>query len=154
MPSIAVLLKQEIVRLSRREVRSQMQATKRASAQYRRDIASLKRELGALTRQIALLLREALHKPPAIPSRSSVLKVRFVPKGLRSQRNRLGLSAEDYGKLVGVSAQSIYNWELGHTAPRAETLVAIAALRGVSKRAARARLEQMSAKTAKGSRRR
>jgi DNA-binding transcriptional regulator YiaG len=148
MPNIGALLKQEITRLSRREVRGQVQTTKKASAQYRRDIAALKRELGTLKRQVALLQRHAPGTPPAMQSDSTGTKVRFVAKGLRSQRSRLGLSAENYGRLVGVSAQSVYNWEQGHTTPRAGQVTAIAALRGIGKREAEARLEQKGTKSA------
>ena len=45
MPNIAALLKQEITRLARREVRAQVQATKKASTQYRRHIAALRARL-------------------------------------------------------------------------------------------------------------
>jgi DNA-binding XRE family transcriptional regulator len=122
MPNFSALLKQEIVRLSRREVRAQVQSTKKASAQYRRHIAALKRQVAALERQTALLQRWLLGTPPAVSTSSTTRKVRFVVKGLRSQRNRLGLSATDYGSWVGVSAQSVYNWEQGRTSPRAEQL--------------------------------
>ena len=52
-----------------------------------------------------------------------VTKVRFVAKGLKSQRDRLGLSAAEFGKLIGVSAQSVYNWEGGQTRPRDEQMI-------------------------------
>jgi DNA-binding transcriptional regulator YiaG len=47
------------------------------------------------------------------------------------------------GALVGVSAQTIYNWEGGTTRPRAEQLAAIAAVRKMGKREVKARLDQM-----------
>ncbi|MHB8493918.1 MAG: helix-turn-helix domain-containing protein [Casimicrobiaceae bacterium] len=152
MPNIGTLLKQEITRLSRRETRAQVHATKKASAQHRRDIAALKREVAALRRQVALLQQQALRAPSAARAESTTGKPRFVAKGLRSQRKRLGLSAEDYAKLVGVSAQSIYNWERGHATPRAEQVAALAALRGMSKRMAAARLAQPGRKTVARSR--
>lgn len=70
-------------------------------------------------------------------------RVRFAAKGLRSQRNRLGLSQTDLGTLLGVSAQSIYNWESESTRPRDEQLAKLAALRGIGKREAGARLKQL-----------
>ncbi len=39
MPSIAAMLKQEITRLARREVKAQTKAIRKANAQYRRDVA-------------------------------------------------------------------------------------------------------------------
>ncbi|HEV2220578.1 MAG TPA: helix-turn-helix domain-containing protein [Casimicrobiaceae bacterium] len=152
MPNIGTLLKQEITRLSRREIRAEVRTTKKASAQHRRDIALLKRDVAALRRQVALLQQQVLKAPSAARAESSTGKPRFVAKGLRSQRKRLGLSAEDYARLVGVSAQSIYNWERGHATPRSEQVSVLAGLRGMSKRMAAARLVQLGRNTVKRSR--
>jgi DNA-binding XRE family transcriptional regulator len=141
MPNIGAMLKQEITRLARREVRVQVQATKKASTQYRRHIAALRRQVTALERQLALVRRRgAVSAPP--PTGEAPQKIRFVAKGLKSQRARLGLSAADFGRLVGVSAQSIYNWEQGHATPRAGQLAILAARRGIGKREALKLLEQ------------
>jgi len=136
MPNIGAMLKQEITRLARREIRAQTQATKKASNQYRRHIAALRRQVATLERQLALVRRRVGTAAPAAASGESAQKIRFVAKGLKSQRARLGLSAADYGRLVGVSAQSIYNWEQGHATPRAGQLAVLAARRGIGKREA------------------
>ena len=152
MPNIGTLLKQEISRLSRREVRTQVGATKSATAQHRRHIAALKRQVTKLERQVSLLEQRVLGAPPVAPASSDAKRMRFVAKGLRSQRDRLGLSAADYGKLVGASAQSVYNWERGVTSPRPEQLTSLAAFRGISKREAQARLRQLGGKDGKARR--
>ncbi len=149
MPNIGALLKEEISRLSRKELRRQVQAIRKASAQYRRSIAALKRQAGKLERQVARLEGSVFDKPRSVASGAAAKRVRFVAKGLRSQRERLGLSAADYAKLVGVSSQSIYNWERGTARPRAEQIAALAALRRMNKREANARLERLDAKTAR-----
>jgi DNA-binding XRE family transcriptional regulator len=141
MPNIGAMLKQEITRLARREVRVQVQATKKASTQYRRHIAALRRQVTALERQLAILRRRGTTTAPAATG-DAPQKIRFVAKGLKSQRTRLGLSAADFGRLVGVSAQSIYNWEQGHATPRAGQLAILAARRGIGKREALKLLEQ------------
>ncbi|MCC6533313.1 MAG: helix-turn-helix transcriptional regulator [Burkholderiales bacterium] len=81
---------------------------------------------------------------PADPEDESA-QVRFVAKGLRSLRGRLGLSAESFGRLIGVSGQSIYNWERQVTTPRAEQRKMLAQVRGIGKRQALARLQSMAA---------
>src|SRR5205823_11607604 len=92
MPNIGALLKQEITRLSRREIRGEVQATRKASAQYRKHIAALRRQVATLERQVALLQRRVLATPSVVKSGSATQNVRFVAKGLKSQRIRLGLS--------------------------------------------------------------
>jgi hypothetical protein len=64
----------------------------------------------------------------------------------------LGLSANDFGKLVGVTADSVYACESATTTPRRKQLAKIAALRTVGKREAKKRLE--AARTAKAAARR
>ena len=143
MSNIGTVLREEISRLSRKEIRRQVDTTKKATTQHRRHIAALKRQVARLERQVALLARKALETPEATTTASTAARPRFVAKGLRSQRIRLGLSATDYGKLVGVSAQSIYNWERDLSNPRNEQLSRLAALRGIGKREAVERLKQM-----------
>lgn len=142
MANIGTVLREEISRLSRRESRSLVDPTKKTTAQHRRDIAALKRQVGLLERQLKLLSRKVLGAPAAASSEpTAARRVRFVAKGLRSQRNRLGLSATEFGKLMGVSAQSIYNWEHEVAHPRSEQLAKLAALRGIGKREAAERLK-------------
>jgi len=148
MSNIGTVLKQEITRLSRRESRSQIHPTRKATAQHRRDIAALKRQVAQLERQVGLFSRKALGTPPAASPHAPVKRVRFVAKGLRSQRNHLGLSAADFGKLLGVSAQSIYNWERESAYPRGEQVARLAAIRGIGKREAENRLKQLQSATA------
>jgi DNA-binding transcriptional regulator YiaG len=52
---------------------------------------------------------------------------------MASNRKRLGLSATDFGLLVGASGKSIYAWEAGTSKPHGEHLKAVAALRGIGK---------------------
>jgi DNA-binding transcriptional regulator YiaG len=70
--------------------------------------------------------------------------VRFSAKGLASQRQRLGLAAAEMGLLLGVSAQTVYNWEAGKSRPRQQQLAAIAALRGLGKRQVKVRLTELA----------
>jgi DNA-binding transcriptional regulator YiaG len=69
--------------------------------------------------------------------------VRFSARSVKAQRKRLGLSAEKYAKLVGVSSLTIYSWESGKTKPRKAQFDALVAVRGIGKREAMQRLEEM-----------
>ena len=151
MPSIAVVLKEEIVRLSRKEIRRQTNALRNASAQYRRDIAALKRRVADLRRKVTPLEKQVRKNVPAQPAEVDAEHVRFTAKGLRSQRRRLGLSAGDYGRLLGVTDQAVYNWEHEIARPRKEQIARIASLRHLGKRDAHARLAQLAGKNRKKS---
>jgi DNA-binding transcriptional regulator YiaG len=140
MANIGSLLKDEISRLSRREIRKAIAAMQRASASYRRDIAALKRQVAALQKKSASLEKRAGFAAKGQSAESPDRPVRFVAKGLRSLRSRLGLSAPQLALLLGVSEQSVYNWETRKATPRKEQLAGIVALRGVGKREAHERL--------------
>ena len=48
MPNVATVLRDEIARLSRKEIRSHVDPTRKATAQHRREIRSLKRQVAQL----------------------------------------------------------------------------------------------------------
>ena len=145
MANIGSVLKAEISRLSRREIRKQIGATQKVSAQHRRYIAGLKRQVAQLEHELALLQRRIKDVPTLAATPMNGSNHRFVAKGFRAHRARLGLSAVECGKLLGVSAQSIYNWEHDVSVPRKEQVMRIAALRSIGKREARARLDRLDA---------
>ena len=57
----------------------------------------------------------------------------FSPEAVAAERKRLGMSAKQYGALVGVSHLTIYSWEHGRTKPRAEQLEKWLAVKGIGK---------------------
>lgn len=146
MANLASMLKSEIARVARRELRAELQGLKKASAGYRGEIARLKRRVAALEQQVKRLAsRRGRESPAAEASEEDDQKLRFSAKGLASQRKRLGLSAEAFGALIGASGQSVYKWESGKIRPRARHLPRIAELRAMGKRQAAARLQALGA---------
>ena len=141
MADLAGALKEEIRRLARKEIKAETGATKQAVAQYRREIAKLKRQVADQEKKIAFLEdreRKRLEEPEP---ENAAEGARFSARSVAAQRKRLGLSAADYAKLVGVSPLTIYNWENGKSRPRKEQLAALVAVRGIGKREALRRLE-------------
>ncbi|HEY0975035.1 MAG TPA: helix-turn-helix transcriptional regulator [Solimonas sp.] len=143
MPDVAFLLKSEIVRLSKKVVRQEVGALRTATTSQRRQIASLKKQVATLEREIARLRNGKPAKAAASEDGDGRAAPRYVAKGLRPLRTRLGLTMDEFGKLIGVSGQSVYNWERAKVRPRATQIAAIAELRSLGKKAARAKLEAM-----------
>jgi DNA-binding transcriptional regulator YiaG len=142
MPNFASTLKDEILRLARKEVRREVEGLKKASAQYRSDIAALKRRVDALEKMCARVEKKAGQSASEHDAAEGRPTVRFSAKGLVSKRQKLGLSAAEMGVILGVSAQTIYNWEAGKSRPRPQQLEAIATLRTMGKRQIAAKLAQ------------
>jgi DNA-binding transcriptional regulator YiaG len=149
MPNISLIFRQEITRVARREIRSQTLALRKSSAQYRREIAELKRQAAKLKSEVNRLTRQSGNGIAPRQSPDESAKPRFSAKSVVAQRKRLGISAADYGKLVGVSAQTIYAWEHGASRPRRAQLTALGTVRTLGKREAVTRIEQMRKKAPK-----
>jgi DNA-binding transcriptional regulator YiaG len=144
MSSFADQLKSEIARIARKELRAETRVLKKANAQYRADIAALKRRLAETERALARLAkggaRVRVRDDAAEEDASPAQGLRFRVAGFANLRQKLGLSAAEMGKLIGVSPQSVYHWETGKSRPRAAQLAAIAAVRKLGKREVAARL--------------
>lgn len=147
MPNIASVLKDEIARISRKELRRETASLKKAVTTYRGEIAELKRRVQMLERALKKAARGAPRAMPASTAAAAKADdgraLRFRPKGFATLRTKLGISANEAGKLLGVSGQSIYLWESGRARPSRDRLVAIAALRKAGKRQVTERLAEL-----------
>ena len=143
MPNVASVLKSEMSRVARKEVRGETLSLKKAVSAHRTEIAALKRRAQTLEQALRRLSSAHAKPAPTAAVEQDTSQFRFSAKGLASQRQRLGLSAEQCGLLLGASSQSVYNWEQGKTRPLARHLPAIAAVRGMSKKDAAARLDSL-----------
>lgn len=138
MAQFAATFKNEIARLARKELKFETSHLKSAVVSYRTEIAALKRRVADLERAV----RKASKAVPA-PDSAPVdgANLRFRAAGFAKHRQRLGLSAAECGRLVGVSQLTVYKWEKGESAPRKSHMPAIAAFRSLGKREARMRLD-------------
>lgn len=146
MPNIASLLKEEIARQTRKELRGSTEKLKKSSTRYRSDIAELKRRLVTLEQQLAHLQKHIARSAPPSPVSQAVRSTtpRFSATNLRKLRGRLDISAPVLASILGISPQTVYNWEAGTTRPSPEQIVNIGILRGLGKREVQARLKQAS----------
>ena len=171
MANLANVLKEEIGTLARRELRRQTADVDKSMARCERDIAALKREIEALERELSSLrsprpaptvASKKKKSTPASPRGQAASKVsatsasakpssrgQFSGEALKAHRERVGLSADNYGKLIGVSGLSIYNWEQGKARPRRSSADAWTAIRRIGKREAAKRLTALETPEAK-----
>lgn len=138
------VLKAEITRVARKEVRAEIESLKKAGTQHRSAIAQLRRQVVDLQKQLKRASREvagASRTAPAAPADSDdSTPRRFSATRLAAHRAKLGLSAAAYGTLAGVSGQTIYNWEQGKSRPPPAQLQRLVAVRALTQRAALAQL--------------
>ncbi len=137
MPDVAQVLKAEIRRVARSEVKGQIAAVKgqirvlKKTVRMQRDtIAQLQRALSERCR------REAADATPAEST-----SARITPASIKRHRLRLKLSQRELGQLLGVSTNTIVRWEAGTSMPRAKHRTHLAELRGLGRRAVLSRLQ-------------
>ena len=150
MTELSKILRTEISRLAKKEARGLIEPTHKSATVARQDVAALKRRLGELERELATFKKSAGRPAPlgSLPLQPAPV-LRYSAKGVRAQRDRFGMSAEDFGKLLGVSSQAIYNWEHGSARPRPALLEKLAVLRAMNKREAMARVRLLNGNGAK-----
>lgn len=148
MPNIASVLKAEVTRLARKELRAETDVLKKALSAQRSEVSALKKRVQELERQVARPNKSHRIPTKATPAAEDQAGegagLRFRAAGMAANRKRLGLSAAEFGKLVGATGQSVYAWEAGKSRPKPENLAAIAALRGVGKREVTERLAALA----------
>ncbi|PLC07558.1 hypothetical protein CY658_02960 [Variovorax sp. RO1] len=145
MPNIASILKAEISRVTRKEVRTEIEALRKASAQHRSSIAALRRQIESLQKELRRVSKGSARvrsAPDATESAEQGPARRFSAGRLAAHRSKLGLSAAAYGKLVGVSGQTVYHWEQGKARPRAAQLESLALVRSLGKREIAGQLQE------------
>ena len=114
----------------------------------KKTVAELKRKITTLESEINRLKssHKKIEKPKVDPEVAE--KVRFTSKSIVKLRNKLGLTQEEFGKIIGVSSQNIYALEHkeGRLKFRPATLSNLLSIRGLGKREAKKRVEEIDDK--------
>ena len=148
MPDVARVLREEVQRLAKRQVKAGITPAKRDLVRLKKNVADLRREVTALTRTS----RELLARITAVVATKEMetateraATIRPTSKGLARLRHRLDLTQVEFGSLLGVSGQAVLNWEGkgGRVRMRSANLAALAGIQKIGKREARRRLERM-----------
>lgn len=156
MPNVAAVLKEEIRRLSRKEIRSETSKLISQVKELKKTVSTLKREKAGLESRIGRLERGATtgsaggssprSADTSLPADADGAPLpRFSPAWVAKDRKRLGLSGEDYGRLCGVSRITIWSWEKGRSRPQSAPLRRWGKVRQLSRKKAYALLDAMDA---------
>ena len=143
MTSLNIALRSEIARVSRKELKEELLALRKATASHRAEIAALKRDLKSLRSLVKAnerTMKRVVPAPKPKPEMSSIKREIFDARALAEKRAKLGLSQSEMAKLLAASSLSVYKWESGKVQPRAAQLARIAAIQKIGKREAAARL--------------
>ncbi|HNS82042.1 MAG TPA: helix-turn-helix domain-containing protein [Kiritimatiellia bacterium] len=153
MANVMNVLKSEIVRLARKEAKSETAPARRIMAAQRGLIADLRRQVGAMQKELNVLKKNVASSGRAVLEKAQP-KGRFwiTGKGVRALRKKLGLTQADFARLAGVSVPTIVNWESSKgkvSIRRKEIPARLQAMRGMNRRAAAEILGKRKSKRAK-----
>ena len=145
MSQLMAVMKDEIRRIARKEIRAATAGLKKDQTMFRKTVADLRRQTKAHRSTIHQLLQVATKQAKMAtmaPQAAEGSKAWVTAKGIRARRKKLKLSQAQFGKLVGVSGYTVLKWEHG-SGPlklRSRTRRAFLAIRGLGIREARLRL--------------
>jgi DNA-binding transcriptional regulator YiaG len=146
MPTMAQVLKNEIRRLARREIRLSLTRSRKEIATLRRGIAEVRTRIAAseVAQKAMAKSAAAVASAPGTPEAVKVASGWFTSQGIRSLRKRLHVTQAQFAQLAGVTSQAVYQWERGGARGklglRKQTASALAGLRDLGAREAKARL--------------
>jgi len=134
MAKLESIIKSEIQRLAKHEVRS-------VFLPLRRDVWGLKLKLSNLIKSFTVLDRLAKEaskskstEPKLEASQEEVRASRLTPERIAGLRKKLGISQREMGVLTGASLGAVASWEKGKFKPQGEKKAALVALRKLRKR--------------------
>ena len=147
MGKIGSIIKSEIQRLAKREVRSTFRP-------LRKEVWGMKLKLSNLIKNLTVLDRLAKEASKGKSTESKleaspeeVKSSRLTPERIAGLRKKLGISQRELGLLVGASLGAVAMWEKGKFKPKGEKKAALVALRKLRKREVRKMLAEKPVET-------
>ena len=143
MAKMEALIKSEIVRLAKREIR-------KMAVPLGRDVRTMKSTVSHLRRSVLEIQRFVTHQKailektqvPLTASQEEVVGARLSPFLIKRLRRRLGISQRALATLAGVTVGAVYQWETGKFKPRGEKKAFLVALRKLRRREVKKLIEE------------
>jgi DNA-binding transcriptional regulator YiaG len=157
MPNVAKVLREETLRLARKETRVATSKLRKDSVSLKRTVADFRRRIARLehsVRELTLSLGEQ-RKQAVQPSDDELKKARVSGKMVRTIRARLKLTQAELGLLLGVTPVTVWLWEKkeGRIGLRGASKAAVLAARKMRRTEAAKRIEELKrAATARAAR--
>ncbi len=146
MAKIESVIKSEIVRLAKHEVRSVFRPLRKEVWGMKLKLSDLIKNFTVLDRLAKEISKAKSAEPKLEASPEEVKASRLTPDRIAGLRKKLGISQRELGILVEASLGAVASWEKGKFKPQGEKKAALVALRKVRKRDVRKMLKEMGRK--------
>jgi len=147
MTKLESVIKSEILRLAKREVRSTFRPLRKEVWGLRLKLSNLIKNFTVLDRLAKKIAKTKSTKSKLEASAEEVKASRLTPERIAGLRKKLGMSQRELGVLVGATTGAVLSWEKGKFKPQGEKKAALVALRKVRKRDVRKMLTEKPVET-------
>jgi DNA-binding XRE family transcriptional regulator len=149
--TLAAALKAEVRRLAAREVQKGLRSVRT----LQRQIKKLRLQARTHRRGLRAVERSFGRLEARVPSGGRRGRgARLSGEDIRALRDRLGMTREQFARLLAVSPGSIFGWETGRTVPRGRSMARVVEVRKMGVRRARAQVRPSARRGRPGTRKR
>jgi len=147
MAKLESIIKSEITRLAKREVRSTFRPLRKEVWRMKLKLSNLIKNFTILDRLAKGIAKTKSTEPKLEATPEEVKASRLTPERIAGLRKKLGISQRELGLLVGATTGAVLSWEKGKFKPRGDKKAALVALRKVRKRDVRKMLAEKPVET-------
>ena len=148
MGKLEGIIKDEIIRLAKREMKMRFVPLRRDVRSLKITASQLRKSVLGLQRFVSQQERQMGPKPVPEVSPEDMKKTRFSPRLVKSLRKHLGVSQRELAKLAGVSVGAVFLWEKGKFEPKDDKKKVLVGLRKLGRQNARTLLAGKKEETA------
>ena len=143
MPNVAQVLREEITRLARKEVRAACDPLRKHVRTLRQTVKSQQATITKLDKALAKMANLSTSSSASLYApEEEETRARVTPASIKRHRSRLKLSQAQLGALLDVSTNTIVRWEAGTSNPRVQHRAALIKLRDLGRRDVTKMLEE------------
>jgi len=145
VPDVAIVLKEEISRIARKEIRARVDPLKKQVIELRRRLRAAEATLLQLQKTTNKTANTVSRQSGAIvPDVEETRQIRISPNSVKKLRTRLRLTQAQMAQLVDVSTNTVVRWEQGTSSPRGGSRAVIASMRSMGIKQVKKQLEKMA----------
>lgn len=145
MPDVAIVLKEEISRIARKEIRARVDPLKKQVVDLRRRLRAAEATILQLQKTTNKTANTVSRQSGAIvPDVEETRQIRISPNSVKKLRTRLRLTQAQMAQLVDVSTNTVVRWEQGTSSPRGGSRAVIASMRSMGIKQVKKQLEKMA----------
>ncbi len=135
MSDIKAVLKDMVVRLARREIKSKVGPLERKIKELKKSAKLMQKMLDRQHKETLVIAKRVIpsEKISSLPS-EIIQKSRLSPKLILKLRKKKKLTRLEFAKVLGVSSHTVYLWENGKSEPKSALKSKIISLRDVGRR--------------------